>query len=92
MEYQQTEEEGNRFLNVSLHMMCIATLDGYFIKLNPAWQTILGYSIEELKLKLSPLIDFVDPDAQAKTLAEFEQLVRGGISPCFEKNLRLLST
>src|SRR6476469_1468558 len=86
MESQQAKEEIDRFFNLPLDMICIVTLDGYFTKLNPAWQTTLGYSIEELKH--TPFIDFVHPEDRAKTLAAFEQLVKGGTTPGFENRYR----
>jgi len=34
--------------------------DGYFLRLNPAWESTLGYTRDELKAKCS--FDFVNPD------------------------------
>ena len=45
---QQAEEELSRFFAQSLDLLCIAGLDGYFKRLNPAWKRTLGWTVEEL--------------------------------------------
>ena len=43
----------------------IANTDGYFLRLNPAWERILGYTREELMAKR--FLDFIHPDDLDKT-------------------------
>jgi PAS domain S-box-containing protein len=57
---RQRTEELNQFFNVSLDLMCIANTDGYFLRLNPIWERILGYSRDELMSKR--FTEFVHPD------------------------------
>jgi hypothetical protein len=62
---RQKSEELDRFFSLSLDLISIATTDGYFQRLNPAWEKALGYSLEELMAR--PFLDFVHPDDVAVT-------------------------
>ena len=62
---RQKTEELDQFFNVTLDLFCIANTDGYFLRLNPAWERILGYTAEELMAKR--FLDFVHPDDLEKT-------------------------
>jgi PAS domain S-box-containing protein len=59
------EEELNQFFNVTLDLLCIANIDGYFLRLNPAWKKILGYTREELMA--NRFLEFVHPDDLDRT-------------------------
>jgi PAS domain S-box-containing protein len=56
-----------RFFNPTLDMLCTAGFDGCFQDLNPAWERVLGWSIEELTSR--PFIDFVHPEDVEATAA-----------------------
>ena len=58
-----------------LDLVCIASTDGYFKKLNPAWEETLGYKIEEM-LK-SPFVEFIHPDDIEPTLKAVESRING---------------
>jgi rsbT co-antagonist protein RsbR len=64
-----------RFFSLSLDMLCIAGFDGYFKHLNPVWQTVLGYTQEELFA--APFVSFVHPDDVESTLKAAANLATG---------------
>lgn len=67
---QRLETEAERFFNLSLDKLCVAGFDGFFKRLNPAWENSLGYTREELMAR--PFLDFVHPDDLAKSLTHSE--------------------
>src|SRR5580765_5658625 len=68
-------EELDRFFRLSLDLFCVATFDGYFVRVNPAWQTVLGLSAAEFRT--SPFMDFVHPDDKAATTDAMSALLTG---------------
>ncbi|MHC4947912.1 MAG: PAS domain S-box protein [Planctomycetota bacterium] len=78
----ETREERDRFFNLTSGLLCIAGTDGYFKRLNPAWERTLGFTEEELCAR--PFVELVHPDDRASTLAEIEKLGRGLDTVYFE--------
>lgn len=66
------QRERDRFFDLSIDMVCIAGTDGYFKQLNPAFETILGYTRVELCER--PFLDFVHTDDREATLKEVKTL------------------
>jgi len=64
-----------RFFEVNLDLLCQLDFNGYFKRLNPAWERTLGWSRAELMAR--PFIEFVHPDDRERTLRQ-NAAVRGG--------------
>jgi PAS domain S-box-containing protein len=75
-------ETGNRFINLSVDMFCIAGFDGFFKKLNPSFEKTLGFTVEELMAK--PYLDFIHPDDRPATVSEEDHLKNREITFEFE--------
>lgn len=52
--------------DMSVDLLAIANQDGYFTRVSPSWQRVLGHSMETLLSR--PYIEFVHPDDVASTL------------------------
>ncbi len=73
--HREAEFERDRFFNVALDVLCVATLDGYFKRVNPAFERLTGYSAAELTSK--QFVDFVHPDDRERTLRELASIFDG---------------
>lgn len=80
------ENEVAHFFTESLDLLCIAGFDGHFKRLNPAWTSRLGRSLEELTAR--PLLDFVHPEDREATRAAVETLAKGRKALLFENRYR----
>jgi PAS domain S-box-containing protein len=58
----------DRIFNLSADLVAVANFDGYFTRVNPAAERILGYTEKELLAR--PYLDFVHSDDREKTAAE----------------------
>ncbi|MEM9543411.1 MAG: PAS domain S-box protein [Cyanobacteria bacterium P01_E01_bin.42] len=56
-------------------MICLAGLDGYFQRLNPAWERTLGWS--EVELTAKPFLEFVHPSDREATVEATQKLAGG---------------
>lgn len=77
--HRRLEDE---FFDVAIDMLCLLGFDGYFRRLNPAWEKTLGYTREELMSR--PFIEFVHPDDRERTLRQNAEVRAGGKALSFE--------
>lgn len=76
----------DRFFTYALDMLCIAGTDGYFKRVNPAFERVLGWSARELLAK--PFTDLTHPDDRGETVAEVGRLSGGRPTLSFENRFR----
>jgi PAS domain S-box-containing protein len=69
---RKSTEELNAFFTTNLDLLCIADVDGHFVKLNPEWEHVLGYPIAELEGNV--FLDYVHPDDVDGTLQAIDSL------------------
>jgi two-component system NtrC family sensor kinase len=82
----KAEQERDRFFTLSHNLLCIAGFDGYFKRLNPAWENTLGYTYE--KLLGNPMLEFADDRDRAATQAKLTTLIQGAEKVSFENRYR----
>ena len=75
-------ELGNRVMDLSVDMFCVAGFDGYFKSVNPIWEKVLGFSTKELLSK--PFTEFVHPEDRGATEGERTALSTGKQTLAFE--------
>jgi PAS domain S-box-containing protein len=82
VERKRAESELKALFHMSRDMLCIAGFDGYFRRLNPAWQETLGYTLDELRSR--PYVEFVHPDDRGLTAREAGSISGGQPTLRFE--------
>jgi PAS domain S-box-containing protein len=65
----------DRFFEISIDLLCTLGFDGYFKRLNPAWERTLGFSREELMGR--PFLEFVHPEDRERTLSQNSRVRTG---------------
>ena len=78
----RASELEDRFFENAIDMLCFLDFNGYFKRLNPAWERTLGFTLTELKAR--PFIEFVHPEDRERTLAQNAKVRAGGQALAFE--------
>jgi two-component system sensor histidine kinase/response regulator len=81
-ERKRAENEHEKFFDRSNDLMGVANFKGYFLRINSAWESALGHSIEEMTGR--PFLDFVHPDDRERTLAAMRAFNLGDAVTSFE--------
>ena len=79
-------KEYTYFFNNCHDLICIANSEGYFERLNPQFEKLLGYTLQELTER--PFLDFVHPDDLSATLLEMAKLSNGAKTINFANRYR----
>ncbi len=80
------QKEMTSLFNLTIDMLCTADINGCFRSINKAFETILGFTKEELLSK--PYTDFVHPDDVASTIEEGNKQSHGQKTIYFENRYR----
>ena len=80
------QEELDRIFDLTPDMIAVASTDGYFKKMNVAWERVLGYDISEL-LRI-PFVELIHPEDRAATLSEIQRQISGQATHEFENRYR----
>lgn len=75
-ERKRAEEELNKFFNLVPVMVCVAHIDGRFIKINAEWEKVLNFTEKEI-LEMS-FLDLIHPDDREATMKEVTKQIEGG--------------
>ncbi|MGA2152496.1 MAG: PAS domain S-box protein [Geobacteraceae bacterium] len=79
---KRAEKELDWVFEYSIDMLCVAGFDGYFKRLSPSFEKILGWS--EVELLSKPLLDFIHPDDREASCQVAKALEKGKRAICFD--------
>jgi PAS domain S-box-containing protein len=82
----RSDREVDLFFRLGRDLLAIADFNGYFRRVNPAWESALGWTAAELLSR--PYLDFIHPDDHEATLAEAAKLTTGAATVSFENRYR----
>ncbi len=83
---KRAQNELGRFFAMSQDLLCMVGFDGFYKRLNPSWERMLGHAEEVLLAQ--PYTTFVHPDDRDATLAYFDKLRQGEAVVSFENRHR----
>ncbi|MBA4192899.1 MAG: hypothetical protein C0467_33490, partial [Planctomycetaceae bacterium] len=81
-ERREAEKERDRIFTDSLNLLMVAGFDGRFLRVNPIWESTLGYPPAELVGQ--HFMPLVHPDDREATAAEVAKVAAGNASRAFE--------
>lgn len=69
------DERYEKFFNMSVDMMAIGNKEGYFLKVNPSVERIIGYTPDEFISE--SFLNYIHPDDLERTIAAYNNLKAG---------------
>ncbi len=84
-ETYKARQERDRLLDLSIDMIAVGDLNGYFRSVNPAWQKSLGHGSDFLLSR--PILDLVHPEDRDATRVILRQLSGGSGVTEFENRM-----
>jgi PAS domain S-box-containing protein len=85
-ETHRSRQEVDNYFMLSLDPLCIAGFDGYFKRVNPAWEKVLGWTTQDMVSR--PFTTFVHPDDRDRTAEVAARLAKGEDVVQFENRYR----
>jgi PAS domain S-box-containing protein len=82
----EAETRRNRFFTLSIDLLAIASFEDFLIQLNPMWESVLGFSTDELRSK--SMLEFVHPEDRTTTSEQLTRLKMGSAPAYFENRYR----
>jgi PAS domain S-box-containing protein len=86
VEAKEARQELDRYFDVSIDLFCIADERGIFRRVNPAWERLFGWSMEEMCSR--PYVDFIHPDDVEATRRQAQNQSEGRQVLSFENRYR----
>ncbi len=74
-EIKKRIDEINRIYQTSANLLGTVNSAGYFVSLNPAWEEILGFTLDELRER--PYTEFIHPDDLEMTIDAVGKMAEG---------------
>lgn len=71
-EFLKSRQDIKEFFEVNLDLLCVADMDGRFVKVNKTWEEILGHTKEEIEGSL--FLDYVHPEDIERTKKVLESI------------------
>ena len=83
---KKSSREVEQYFHLSLDLFCIFNPSGEFIRHNPQWEKVLGFSMDQLEGR--PFMDLVHPDDKEATIDVFARQQESRPVIKFENRLR----
>ncbi|MFL5623258.1 MAG: PAS domain S-box protein [Gemmatimonadaceae bacterium] len=81
-----SQSDADRLFEISVDLLCLCGVDGYFKRVNPAFERTLGYSAQELLAV--PYWHFIHPDDKCASEVEAAKTTAGAACVSFENRYR----